>query len=472
MLSHKSTVNVLNVLFTAVRSPAYDEFWIVGSVEFCSKGDKMKKVIALVLAAVSILLISCAEEDRNADENRNAEEYADLSGEVEVLHWWTSGGEAAAVAELKAMLEEQGHSWVDFAVAGGGGDAAMTALRSRAVAGNPPTAAQVKGPQIQDWAESGFLANLNAVADAEQWDDFIPDELAGIMKYDGHYVAVPVNVHRTNWMWVNPEVMDAADVEIPTTWAEFERVAPLIRDAGFIPVAWGGQDWQEATVFESIVAGVGGTQFYIDTMVNADLDAIDSPQMIKVFDTLRMVHNYTDPGAPGRDWNLATSMVIEGKAALQIMGDWAKGEFVSADQKPGVDYIAVPSPQTDQQFLFNVDSFIMFDVSDPSARSAQRAMVQQILDPEFQEIFNINKGSIPVRTDMSSEPFDGPARDSMRDFAASAESGNLLPSMAHEMAVSRAVRGAMLDTVTAFVNSDMSSSDAAEAMAQAVRGAL
>lgn len=432
----------------------------------CSREVKMKKMSILLVVMLSILLTACTEDRPDPGE------LADLSGTVEVLHWWTSGGEAAAVAELKSMLQEQGHSWLDFAVAGGGGDAAMTALRSRAVAGNPPTAAQVKGPQIQDWAIEGFLANLNTIADAEQWDAFIPEVLADIMKFEGHYVAVPVNVHRTNWMWVNPSVMESAGVEIPTTWNEFERAAQQIQRAGFIPVAWGGQDWQEATVFEAIVAGVGGTDFYIDTMVNADLEAINSPTMIEILDTLRMVHGFTDPGSPGRDWNLATSMIIEGDAAMQIMGDWAKGEFAAAGQQPGIDYIAVPVPQTHHQFLFNVDSFIMFNVRDPSAMAAQRAMAKQILEPEFQEIFNINKGSIPVRTDMSPDPFDGPAQDSMRDFAVAARSGDLVPSMAHEMAISRAVRGAMLDTVTAFVNSNMSSADAAQAMARAVRGAL
>ena len=101
------------------------------------------------------------------------------AGQVEVLHWWTSGGEAASVGVLKQLLEKEGHTWKDFAVAGGGGDAAMTVLKSRAVAGNPPTAAQVKGPQIQLWAEQGLLANLDDVAKAEKWDDINPESDRG-----------------------------------------------------------------------------------------------------------------------------------------------------------------------------------------------------------------------------------------------------------------------------------------------------
>lgn len=69
---------------------------------------------------------------------------------AEVLHWWTSGGEAKAAAALKADFEANGGKWNDMAVAGGGGDAAMTVLRSRVLAGDPPAAAQIKGPNIQD----------------------------------------------------------------------------------------------------------------------------------------------------------------------------------------------------------------------------------------------------------------------------------------------------------------------------------
>lgn len=226
---------------------------------------------------------------------------------------------------LKQLLEEEGHTWKDFAVAGGGGDAAMTVLKSRALAGNPPAAAQVKGPQIQLWA--GVLMNLDDVANAENWDKFIPKVVADIMKYQGHYVAVPVNVHRINWMWCNPEVFKNAGATIPKTWDEFETACKKIQAAGLIPVAWGGQPWQEATVFEIIVAGLGGTDFYKQSMIEAYPAALNSPTMVKVFETLKMIKQYTDPGAPGRDWNLATAMVIKGEAAMQFMGDWAKGEL-------------------------------------------------------------------------------------------------------------------------------------------------
>ena len=170
-------------------------------------------------------------------------------GEVEVLHWWTSGGEARSVAELKKILESKGDTWKDFAVAGGGGETAMTVLKSRVVSGNPPTAAQVKGPGIQEWAREGVLANIDDVADAGDWNNLLPKVVSDIMKYEGHYVAVPVNVHRVNWMWANPSVFKQAGASIPVTWDEFLVAAAKNPECGIYS---GGSWWATLAGFDPV----------------------------------------------------------------------------------------------------------------------------------------------------------------------------------------------------------------------------
>ncbi len=391
------------------------------------------------------------------------------AGEVEVLHWWTSGGEAKSVAELKKILEAKGHKWKDFAVAGGGGENAMTVLKSRVVSGKPPTAAQVKGPSIQEWGREGVLTNLDDVAKGANWDGLLPAVVSNVMKYQGHYVAVPVNVHRVNWMWVNPEVFKKAGAKIPTTWEEFAVAADKIHKAGFIAVAHGGQPWQDATVFESVALGVGGADWYNRAFVNLDTSALNSPTMEKSFATLRTVQKSIDKDAANRDWNLATAMVINGKAAMQFMGDWAKGEFTAAGKSPGKDYICMPAPGTKGAFTFNIDSFIMFEQKSADAREAQRALASSIMEPQFQEVFNLNKGSIPARTGMSMAKFDQCAKDSSAEFESSAKSKKLVPSWAHGMAMPASVQGAMFDVVTQFMNSNMTPKAAAAKMAAAAK---
>ena len=380
---------------------------------------------------------------------------AAVAGEVEVLHWWTSGGEAKSVGELKKIMQGKGHTWKDFAVAGGGGDAAMTVLKSRVVAGNPPAAAQIKGPAIQEWANEGVLANLNDVAKAEKWDSLLPGVVADVMKHKGNYVAAPVNVHRVNWMWANAEVLKKAGVaSAPKTWDEFFAAADKVKKAGLIAVAHGGQNWQDFTTFESVVLGVGGPKFYQDALVKLDQKALTSPTMTKALETFRKIKSYTDPSAPGRDWNLATAMVIQGKAGFQFMGDWAKGEFAAAGKAPGKDYICAAAPGTGNAYTFNVDSFAMFKLKDANAQKAQADLAAAIMGNEFQEVFNLNKGSIPVRLGMKMDKFDDCAKLSSKDFVDTAKSGGLVPSIAHGMAVSPAAEGAIKDAVSQFWNDD------------------
>jgi glucose/mannose transport system substrate-binding protein len=380
---------------------------------------------------------------------------AAMAGEVEVLHYWTSGGEAKSVAELKKIMEGKGHTWKDFAVAGGGGDNAATVLKSRVVSGNPPAAAQIKGPAIQEWASEGVLGNLDATATAEKWDSLLPKVVADVMKYKGNYVAAPVNVHRVNWMWANAAVLKKAGVKgTPKTWPEFFAAADLVKKAGLIAVAHGGQNWQDFTTFESVALGVGGTKFYNDALVKLDQKALTSDAMVKTLETFRKVKSYTDAAAPGRDWNLATAMVIQEKAAFQFMGDWAKGEFSAAGKVPGKDYICAAAPGTDKAYTFNVDSFAMFKLKDAGAQKAQADLAASIMGTQFQEVFNLNKGSIPVRLNMDMAKFDDCAKLSAKDFVDTAKSGGLVPSVAHGMAIKPAAEGAIKDAVSQFWNDD------------------
>ena len=381
------------------------------------------------------------------------------AGEVEVLHWWTSGGEAKAAQALAATMKAKGHVWKDFAVAGGGGDSAMTVLKSRVVSGNAPAAAQIKGPSLQEWAAEGVLTNLDDVAKADKWDQVLPAPIANGLKYKGHYIAAPVNVHRVNWLWANPEAFKKAGAKVPTTWPEFFAAAEALKKAGIIPVAHGGQNWQDFTTFESVALGLGGADFYKKALVQLDVNTIKSAKMKEVLETFKKIKGYTDKNSPGRDWNLTTAMVIRGEAGMQLMGDWAKGEFIAAGKVPGKDFECVAAPGTAKSFTYNVDSFAMFQLKNDANIKAQRDLAVAIMSPDFQELFNLNKGSIPVRTGLDLSKFDACAKTSAKDFGDSAKAGSLVPSIAHGMAVPSAVQGAMQDVISQYWNSDKATAD-------------
>jgi len=245
---------------------------------------------------------------------------ASADPQAEVLHWWTSGGEAKSVAVLQQEFADKGGTWTDMPVAGGGGDAAMQALRARVLAGNAPTAVQLKGPAIQEWHEEGVLADISAVAEAQGWAEVLPASIADHMKCEGTWCAAPVNVHRVDWIWANADVLEANDIAMPTSWEEFNAAAEKLQAAGIIPLAHGGQAWQDATVFEAVALGLLGPDGFRKAFVELDEATLTSDEMIAVFDQMRVLRGYVDPNFPGRDWNLATAMVMNGEAAFQHHG--------------------------------------------------------------------------------------------------------------------------------------------------------
>jgi glucose/mannose transport system substrate-binding protein len=388
---------------------------------------------------------------------------------VEVLHWWTSGGEAAALNVLKGNLEKQGVKWNDMPVAGGGGEQAMTAVRARVTAGNPPTAVQMLGFDITDWAKQGVLADLNALASKDGWDKTIPTALQKFSKFDGKWIAAPVNVHSTNWVWANKSVLDKAGVKSePKTWDEFIAAAQAVQKAGFIALAHGGQPWQDATLFDGVVMSTGGIDFYRKAFIDLDPKALNSPTMEKAFQRMSQLRKLVDKDFSGRDWNLASAMVISGKAGFQIMGDWAKGEFINAKQVPGKDFLCFRVPGTQGTVSFNSDQFAMFKVSADKA-AAQVKLAAAIMDPGFQSAFNVVKGSVPARTDVPDTAFDACGKKGIKDLAEANKNNTLVGSMAHGHAVPASIKNAFYDVITRHFNGQLDDKKAAAELAAAAR---
>jgi glucose/mannose transport system substrate-binding protein len=391
--------------------------------------------------------------------------------DVEVLHWWTSGGEAAALNVLKDDLGTKSIGWVDMPVAGGGGEAAMTALRARVTAGDPPTAVQMLGFDILDWAGEGALGDLTEVATAEGWDGVVPTALQAFSKSDGKWIAAPVNVHSTNWVWINKAALDATGLGEPTTWEELVAVLDKMKEAGITPLGHGGQAWQDATVFDGIVLGLG-TDFYKAAFIDLDPAALGGEQMAEAFNRLIKLSTYVDENFSGRDWNLASAMVINSEAGMQMMGDWAKGEFLKAGKVPGTDFVCIRFPGTQGAVTFNSDQFAMFNVESEEAKAAQAAMASAIMNPTFQSAFNVVKGSVPARTDVPNDAFDDCGKKGMADLAEANASGNLFGSMAHGHAAPASVKNATYDVITAAFNGEYADgAAAAAALAEAVAAA-
>jgi len=391
---------------------------------------------------------------------------------VEVMHFWTSGGEAAALGAVRDKVVANGVAWIDAPVAGGGGDAAKTALQTRIAAGNPPAAMLILGQNIIDWANEGLLGNVDTLAASQGWDAALPQAVKDFTKLGGHYVSVPTNVHRTDMIWASKAAFDKIGAAYPTTWEELNALAPKFLEAGIIPLAHGGQAWQEAYMFEAVAAGVGGAEFYRKALIELDDATLRGPEMVAVFEQMAALRGMVDENFSGRDWNLASAMVIKGEAAMQIMGDWAKGEFTNAGKVPGTDYACIPVPKAKGDgFVYLVNSLSLFTQTDPDAAAAQEVLASAIMDPEVQVAFNQAKGAIPARTDVDLSVMDACAQETSAALSTNDAGGTAVPTFAGTHAAKAAIVGAATDAITAFFNSDMTAAEGAASLADAIAAA-
>ncbi|WP_077960967.1 ABC transporter substrate-binding protein [Ensifer adhaerens] len=322
------------------------------------------------------------------------------AADLEVTHWWTSGGEAAAVAELAKAFDATGNHWVDGAIAGSG-STARPIMVSRITGGDPMGATQFNhGRQAEELVQAGMMRDLTDVATREKWKDIIkPASLLDSCTIDGKIYCAPVNIHSWQWLWLSNAAFKTAGVEVPKNWDEFVAAAPALEKAGIVPLAVGGQPWQAAGAFDVLMVAIAGKDTFQKVFGDKDEEVAAGPEIAKVFkaadDARRM-----SKGTNVQDWNQATNMVITGKAGGQIMGDWAQGEFALAGQKAGTDYTCLPGLGVNEIISTGGDAFYFPLLKDEEKSKAQEALASTLLDPKTQVAFNLKKGSLPVRGDV------------------------------------------------------------------------
>ena len=382
-----------------------------------------------------------------------------------VIHWWTSGGESAAIRQFADAYNQAGGQWVDNAVAGA--DQARATAINRIVGGDPPTAAQFNtSKQFHDLIDQGLLNNVDTVATKENWAGIFPQSILDSIKVNGHYYAAPVDIHMPAWFFYSKPVFAKAGIAgDPKSFDEFVGDLDKLKKAGVIPLALGGQPWQEKITFDAVFADVGGPDLYLKVYRDRDQNAVKSDAFKKVLASFKKLHDYVDAGSPGRNWNDATALVISGKAGVQIMGDWAKGEFSAAKQAPGKDFGCFPGFGPRSPYLVAGDVFVFPKTDNATAIKAQNLLATVMTSPQAQVAFSAKKGSIPIRPDVDVNQLDMCAKEGI---AIMKDKSRQLPNP--EMLLSPDMQGALTDVITNFWNKNQSVDDAQKAFASALKG--
>jgi|TARA_B100000768_G_scaffold182005_1_gene208329 glucose/mannose transport system substrate-binding protein len=377
--------------------------------------------------------------------------------DLEVTHWWTSGGEAAAVAELAKAFDASGDKWIDGAIAGSGG-VARPIMISRIIGGDPMGATQFNhGRQAEELVEAGLMLDLTDVAEANNWREVVhPSSLLDACTIDGRIYCAPVNIHSWQWIWLSHKAYADAGVDVPSNWDEFVASAPALRAAGKVPLAMGNQAWQASGAFGVIAIAVAGQDAWSAVNIDKNADVAGGAEYAKVFEAAASARAFR-VGSNVQDWNQATNMVITGEAGAQIMGDWAQGEFQVAGQVAGKDYSCLPGLGVTEVISTGGDAFYFPKNDDADTEAAQKRLAALLVSPEVQVAFNLKKGSLPIRGDVDLAA----ANDCMKKGLEILAGGNILPD--GNQTLSPDTSGQIEDLMTEFWASEDISAVAAQA---------
>ncbi len=321
----------------------------------------------------------------------------------DVSHNWNAENEAAALRIFRDKFVELGGEWQDTAFPDT--QASISSVKTRIIGGNPPMALQsALGGVMQEFAEAGLLQNMDDAAAAGGWGDNISESMAAVGKHDGSWVAVPVFVDVINWLYTNNDVLAKAGVSPPGTWDEFKASLPVLQDAGVIPLAVGGQDWQEGILFDHVVLAAGGAALY-DGMMSGDPEVVKGDGVRTALEELAGLRPYTDEGKSGRSWNDTATLVATGQAAYFFMGPWAAGAFGDLGEEGG-SWSCRLTPW-DNSLTVVADGFQFIKVEDEADRAAQVLLGNAVMDPATQIAAASAKGTLPVTTAATASDFDG-----------------------------------------------------------------
>jgi glucose/mannose transport system substrate-binding protein len=367
---------------------------------------------------------------------------------LEIFSWWTAGGEADGLKAMFEIYKKQNPSVeiVNATVAGGAGTNAKAVLKTRMQGGDPPDSFQVHGGAelVDTWVKTGFMESLSSMFQSEGLMSKFPKDLINIVSYQGSVYSVPVNVHRGNVLWYNMKVFSENKLAAPKTWDEFFKAADVLKAKGIAPLSLGDKNkWEAAHLFEDILVSTLGAGGYRGLWSGQTAWTGDGVK--RALETYAKILGYVNADHAAGTWDSASQMLLEGKAAMNIMGDWAAGYFTSKGWKPNANYGWAAAPGTSGVFVVVTDTFGL--PKKAPHRAEALAWLKVAASKEGQEAFNPLKGSICGRLDCDKGKFDAYLQSSMADFGKNA----LVPSEVHGSAAPEGFATQFNDIINLFV---------------------
>ena len=403
-------------------------------------------VVLSVLAAGTIVLAACQPAAAPATQAPATQPPAAAPQKFEFFSWWTAGGEADG---LNAMFEvysaaNPGVEIINATVAGGAGTNAKAVLATRLVGGDPPDSFQLHaGLEVEKYSPAQYLLPLDDLYASEGLEKAFPKDLLTLLKYEGHYWGVPVNIHRANVLWYNKQIFADNNLTPPTIFDEFFTVAEALKAKDIIPLVLGTKEgWESGHTFETVLIGTLGAEGYKGLWTGAT--QWTDPGVTQALETYKKMLSYANTDHSALTWDGGAQYLVDGKGAMHIMGDWTDGWFTS---KNYTGYGWAPVPGNAGIFDALSDSFSL--PKDPPNPDEATAWLKVAGSKAGQEAFNPKKGSICARTDCDLSLFN----DYLKSAAGDWQKDAIVPSVVHGAAAFESWATVYKDALALFATS-------------------
>lgn len=397
--------------------------------------------VGLACAILLVVLAGCSAVPAGSGADPNDPD------QVEVVSWLTTGSEKRGFDALVSQFaaDNPGIRFFDSSVAGGGGEAARSALDSRLDNDNPPDSFQATaGAGLSDYIDAGRLVDLTSFYSEHSLEGGFRDTVLDLLRVDGAIYSVPLDIHRVNIVWANSALLEAAGVDPAherTTLRYWLDDLESVRDSGVeYPLAL-GEGWTQAQLFECVLLAEFGPVGYKDLW--KDASGWNTDTLSAAVEDYGRLLDFVDPGSRGEHADAAVHRVVNGNAAYVVMIDTAASAFEQAATS-GHDYASFPVPGTAGVFDFSVDAFTLPVGAAHSA--AAQAWLLAVASAQGQRAYTLDAGSIPARSD--ADPADYPAYQ--QTAIASSQDDTVAPSLAHGVAARPAWVAAITDAVVRF----------------------
>ncbi len=374
------------------------------------------------------------------------------SHDLTVYHWWTAGGERQAMTKMEEdfKLAYPDITIHDDPTAGGGGITLKTVMQGLLAANMPPDTFQsLAGGELKTYVDGGYLDNVDDIWAAQNLNQKYPPVLGQMVTFNGHKMAIPVSIHRANWLFYNVPLFSRYGLTPPSDVDELIADAKVLQAHGVTPIGLGTLDkWTAVFLFDVVLLSVAGPDVY-EQFYTGLLDPQTDPRIRTAFEKFAQLIPYVYSGHGTLTWSDMPTQLGTGEVGMMVLGDFAVPLLTDAGYKEGPDWEAVGFPREPTEvFLMIVDTFTR--PKGAQHPDATTDWLDNLVSAKTQADFTILKGSIAANRDVPVSTYP----DSLQQRAYEAfKNLPVVPSSIHGALSPLAFLDAWQDLITVFLYS-------------------